>query len=992
MSHQQLFEEALAADLSDYWVKTQEWSKHPRVLLDCLAAEDPWVPDVSALSQGIWGHARFLPAVFCKVPAESPLVRALVILALRLYSEHQADSLLRVLTREMTGDMSSSLAGHSQFLLDTAKEKGLINDGFVAALGTGSDSIEPLEYSVENGSPIFVSPMLNYLWGVRDDFLTKFVDDGFDQLLFVLAKFKPRVVRAWSGFSGADIERHAYVWTNIAKATDSFDEHILELMDGALSGDHEFCYKVYGALSQREPVKYRENFAKMLRSSKLRFLPIDSEVVCEELGVEALEIYESILNNAQDITDYWHCGGVFEYAMTHLEEGGLTLIQKLADTGNRGLQSFVLRRVIGGLSEQDYPIVAPILREMMVVRPGDTDGQGMSVLRQLSEELTALMDAEIWGLLQEKSKQVREVAVEVLSEDFSEETLEKTKEVLRAKKADARLGAVELLIAVGEASIPTLQEAYGEEKSLKVQRVVENALAGFGAVINEESEELSIADLFAEIEKDKRVKLPVVSWFDFSTFTLVQKTGEPLPEKVAVFFVQKQSKHKGIEAAPANFPILDCLEREGNADVALALVEKFLDSDQEAKDRWALTFGGLLGDNRIITALAPRVQPWCEASRHKLAEYAAQAIALLGTEEALMILDTLANRYRSKFKNIGKACREAFQKAAEIRGVSEDELGDLVVPDLGFNAEGHKEFDEGRIIAVLQPDFKISWLNPETDKETKSPPSTLSDEGKAELKALRKILRETVKSQNARFEQMLVRQRRWPVARWQELFEEHPLLQSYASSLVWGIYDDEGTLLRTFRRYPNGILAHGSGEMEDLEERDAMIGMVHPLSLDEESLSVWRDHLGRFKVKPPFAQIDRPVELVEEGHGNRREIGITDGISMSYGTFNGRTNRLGWIRGSVVDAGGVRSYYKQFHGAGVEAILLLEECWVGMDPMDEVGIGKAFFAKIESIERGSYIYDDPEPDDKRVLPFGEVPSIVYSETIADLRAITAGKS
>jgi hypothetical protein len=102
-------------------------------------------------------------------------------------------------------------------------------------------------------------------------------------------------------------------------------------------------------------------------------------------------------------------------------------------------------------------------------------------------------------------------------------------------------------------------------------------------------------------------------------------------------------------------------------------------------------------------------------------------------------------------------------------------------------------------------------------------------------------------------------------------------------------------------------------------------------------------------------------------------------------------NKRGWIRGSVIDGGGVTCYYKPFEGAGVEAILFLEEYWVGFDPMDSFPLGKALFAKLSTVERGSYTYDDPQPDDPRVLPFAKVPPIVYSETIADLQALIAGQ-
>jgi hypothetical protein len=439
--------------------------------------------------------------------------------------------------------------------------------------------------------------------------------------------------------------------------------------------------------------------------------------------------------------------------------------------------------------------------------------------------------------------------------------------------------------------------------------------------------------------------------------------------------------------------VLAHIDREKSAPFAAALVEGFLHSEQAAADRWALTLGGLLGDNRVITLLLPRIHDWCENSRHKLAEYAAQAISLLPGNEPLMVLDTLSNRYRSKFKNVGKACAEAFNAAATARGITPDELGDMVVPDFGFDADGIRRFEwqGGKVSAELTPDFKLTWFDPDTDKSWKSLPASAPDDIKSEVKTLTKLLREAVKGQTARLELTLVRQRRWPVAKWRELYEHHPLLRSFASNLVWGIHDNSGTLLRTFRRYPNGLLADAAGNLEELPEADTTIGMVHPLELDAAALDARRTHLARFKIKPPFPQIDRPVEVMDPLHGNRRSITLTDGKQLGAGTFKSRAEKRGWARGSVVDAGGISSYYKLYPGAGVEVVLPTNDFWVGIDPMDTITLEPAYFAKSGTIERGSYIYNEPAPDDPRVLRFDQVPAVVFSETLADLKAIIATK-
>ncbi len=622
------------------------------------------------------------------------------------------------------------------------------------------------------------------------------------------------------------------------------------------------------------------------------------------------------------------------------------------------------------------------------------------------------------------------------------------------KSRDRKVDIIEMLKEVGGTEIiPTLKFFLAKTKDERIRQRVYQTLTDLGnidhiqqAAIEASRIPSSLADHEALFSRDTKLKMPVTTWLSPEILPpLFAKCESCFSINAVTFLLSKQSRHKTIAAALDVEPLLVLIDREKSAPFAAALVEGFLNSEQAASDRWALTLGGLLGDSRIIPPLLSRINDWCENSRCKLAEYAAQAISLLPGNEPLMVLDTLANRYRSKFKNVGKACAEAFNAAAAARGITTDELGDLVVPDFGFDCEGIRRFewDGGGASAELGADFKLTWFDPETEKSWKALPANAPDEIKTEVKTLTKLLREAVKGQTARLEMTLVRQRRWAVTRWRELFENHALLRSFASNLVWGVYDGSGTLLRTFRRYPNGLLADAAGTLEDLPETDTMIGMVHPLELmgspnegrdrspqrsgewnamenahetsadspmDNPSptirsdrpevgpclspsepalLDAWRAHLTRFKVKPPFPQIDRPVELLDPLHGNRREIALTKEKKLSAGTFRSRAEKRGWTRGSVVDAGGISSYYKLYPGAGVEVNLPTDGLYIGCDPMDNITLSAAYFVTAGTIERGSYMYNEPAPDDPRVLRFDQVPAVVYSETLSDLKAIIA---
>ncbi len=106
----------------------------------------------------------------------------------------------------------------------------------------------------------------------------------------------------------------------------------------------------------------------------------------------------------------------------------------------------------------------------------------------------------------------------------------------------------------------------------------------------------------------------------------------------------------------------------------------------------------------------------------------------------------------------------------------------------------------------------------------------------------------------------------------------------------------------------------------------------------------------------------------------------------------GAPERVGWFRGS----GGRRRLHhlvsrKAFPAAGVDVVLLLSGMFVGMGLEREIQLDELYFVRAGSVKIGSYTYDEPRDEkDDRVLAFGAVPAIVYSEVLGDLQRI-AGK-
>lgn len=325
-----------------------------------------------------------------------------------------------------------------------------------------------------------------------------------------------------------------------------------------------------------------------------------------------------------------------------------------------------------------------------------------------------------------------------------------------------------------------------------------------------------------------------------------------------------------------------------------------------------------------------------------------------------------------------------------MRGVTVEELGDLVIPWLGFEPGEARVVDTGKVkIEVrINDDFKLLLRDAATKKKVAKLPESAPAELKEEFKELPAVLKEAVKSQLLRMETLMVRQFRWPVDRWRELYLQHPLLLPFAHRLVWANYDETGRLLGTFRTLDDHSLTDPADEAVELPSQGT-IGIVHPLELSLETRQAWLKHLADYDVTPPFAQLERPVITVKDQQKNTRFGQEIAGTELNAMTFKGRAERLGWARGAVCDGGGITSYLKRFPTAGVDVFVETEGMYVGIDMYTNIKLGKVFFTKHGTVKTGSYTYDEPgEEKDPRLLSYGEVPAIAFSESMGDLTRIS----
>ncbi len=595
----------------------------------------------------------------------------------------------------------------------------------------------------------------------------------------------------------------------------------------------------------------------------------------------------------------------------------------------------------------------------------------------------------LWKLLGNKSKPVREAAARALGE-IDKIDLDRVEKLLVDKKSDNRDSAVNILAQLKiDAAIKLLEKRLDDEENDdirdKMLTALESAWEAKGKKITMKTIQERIERASAKVDKFD------VPWLDWKKLPELHAEKKKLDEKTVRYFLYRQSRCKEMRADIEAKPLIAMIDRKTSGDFALFVLNSFLASKKiDAADRWALALAGLLGDDRIVPILSKQIQLWADSARGKMSEYAVQTLALLGTETALTVVNSMTIRYRTKYKNIGTAAGTAFEQVAEERGISPDELGDRVVPTLGFEpgkpkvwTVGGKDFE-----VRIGMDFKVSLFDTEKKKDVASLPKTAPKEIVEELKEIKDALKEVVKGQLLRIENMLVRQYRWPTDRWTELYQRHPVLRPFTVRLVWGLYDDKGKLKSTFRAMEDGSLTDADDETVTLP-KSGKIGIVHPLELSEKERNGWRQHLLDFEIVQPFPQLERSVIVPTDDEKPQIVSKKWFGTQLNAMTFKGRAEKLGWRRGSVCDAGWIPMYWKPFPEAGADAFLGLDNFYIGISMDEQVTLQNLCFVKSNSVQIGSYIYDDPDPDkaDPRIILFGKVPPIVFSEVMGDMQKI-----
>ena len=877
---------------------------------------------------------------------------------------------------------------------------------FLAAFGKKSnDQVAAAIVLVEDGPPLSLEgtpgPIASFLLSLSDKQMKSVMAkcEAYNRLLaFLIARDPKRVAPV----AATCLSRHStYREYSAACSAAQLLQHNAAEYEAAIAkvlrsnASQMDCFMVGVELTRFKSKKYqaetRQIGETILEDAKNRG---DDREVCrwlvEQFGKEALEKISRFLGSNDR---GYYAEPILQDTVAALGENARQAVVAALTNASSRMRLAALEQLIQWNAASDRKLIS----EGLVDGFGSKDPQ--VVIRFLVAagrwDIACVEDA-VWDLLKHKSKPVRETAARTLGRQ-GDDAVPRGGELLAAKKAATRSCAVTLLATAATDKATKLLEGRLDEEG--DEEVRDQMLLALETVWEAKGKKISQKEIDRRIERTlPKINGPIAPWLDESQLPPLKyaRGGKTMPTETVRYLLYRQSRAKEMRADVEAKPLFALIDRASSGPFALAVLQQFTGSMMEAYDRWALAVAGLLGDDRVVTPLMQQIRTWVEGGRGKMAEYAAQALALVGSDVALCAVDALSIRYRSKQKNIGKAASESFAEAAERLGITIEELGDRVVPWLGFEPNSARIIEHGdkRIEVGIGMDFKPSYRDLVKEKKIKSLPGAIPAEIKKEYTELAATLREVVKGQLVRLENLMVRQFRWPRDRWCELYLGHPLLRPFGVRLVWGTYGSDGKLQKTFRALEDGTLTDEEDEQFELPKKGkVLVGIVHPLELSPEERQAWATHLADYEIQSPFLQLERPVVFPSEKDKQTTMSSDYQGTSINAMTFKGRAERLGWQRGSVCDGGGITCYCKSFPDAGADAILGVEDMYIGIDMYSDIALGQFCFVRAGSVQWGSYMYDEPSQDtDPRLLPFGEVPPIVYSEILGDLGKIAGQKA
>jgi hypothetical protein len=276
------------------------------------------------------------------------------------------------------------------------------------------------------------------------------------------------------------------------------------------------------------------------------------------------------------------------------------------------------------------------------------------------------------GYLSDDSKIVRDKVVSILS--LYEGCKEKVISNFKNRKTAVREAAARVLINFDMRDFKKELERFAEkEKNEKVKVLILNIINAdyLDDGILESAE--SISNYCAERLKKTAYVSP--EWIPVSGLSKVKyEDGNAVSKDVITYLLSKYSLENVVERNSTAEQVIQKCNKQDLDQLGNEILSIWINNGADTKQKWILALISAVGGFNVVDTLKTQIELWSKSSRGAIACDAVKALALNGSDEALIIIDTTARKF--KHKQIKKAAEEAFVSAAKMLNLTEEDLAD----------------------------------------------------------------------------------------------------------------------------------------------------------------------------------------------------------------------------------------------------------------------------------------------------------------------------
>uniref|UniRef100_UPI0012F4D0D9 BspA family leucine-rich repeat surface protein n=1 Tax=Brachyspira pilosicoli TaxID=52584 RepID=UPI0012F4D0D9 len=221
-----------------------------------------------------------------------------------------------------------------------------------------------------------------------------------------------------------------------------------------------------------------------------------------------------------------------------------------------------------------------------------------------------------------------------------------------------------------------------------------------------------------------------------------------------------------------------------------------------------------------------------------------------------------------------------IEEVMEKMDIDYDEFQLRYSSDLGFNAKGEKVLNKNYKL-VLNSDYSLSLFDIKNNKELKKIPQNFDENLKEEIKSLRKEVADFIKNTSHILSVLLIEGRTYSYDFYKDVFVDNTMMNKFASTLIWNLYDKDYKFLTTFRYSGDGSYSNFNDE-EIKIDNNSFVGLASPVEMDDETISKWRKQLEDYELSQPLEQLS----LIKLDKDNlQKEIEKIQNTEISYITF-----------------------------------------------------------------------------------------------------------